>query len=93
MVITILGKRWLLQFVPRWIVGKDRDGTCDSPQDKNKTINIVQSLRGERRLDVIVHEILHAADWHKDEEWVETVASDIARTLWRLGYRGPSDGE
>jgi hypothetical protein len=75
------------------MAGKDKDGCCDDPRERGKEIRIVQSLKNERRLDVIVHEILHAADWHKDEEWVETVASDIARTLWRLGYRGPSDGE
>jgi hypothetical protein len=89
--ITVLGKRWRLKFVPRAVVGHRRDGTCDSPKDKNKTIHIAQSLKGERLLDVLIHEMLHAADWHKDEEWISTVASDMARALWRLGYRGPSD--
>jgi hypothetical protein len=37
--------------------------------------------------------MLHAADFDKKEEWIKTVAADIARVVLKLGYRGPGDGE
>lgn len=65
MRITILGKRWNL------IHGRcanDEDGYCTPPDQPGRTICIRPSLTGERRLEVELHEMLHAADWHKDEE-------------------------
>lgn len=44
--------------------------------------------RKPRRLaEVLIHEILHAADWSKDESWVEQAAADIERVLFRQGFR------
>lgn len=63
-------------------------GDCDSPDTKGKRIRISKSLPPREELEVIIHECLHAADWHKDEDsWVAPVADDIARLLWRLGWR------
>ena len=45
------------------------------------------SLRGEERLEVLIHELVHAASWHIDETFVEQFARDAARALWRVGYR------
>ena len=45
------------------------------------------ALHGEERLEVLLHELVHAAGWHIDEAFVERFASDAARALWRLGYR------
>ncbi len=92
MRVRILRKMWDVSFVPRKDLPRTVDGMCSEPDKPGKSITVAASLTGERRLDVIIHEMLHAADWHKDEEWVEQVASDIARALWRLGYRGPTDG-
>jgi len=91
MLVTILRRRWNLLFVPQRSLGPKVEGKCDDPSTPSKTIQVSRSLTGERRLDVLIHEMLHAADWHKDEEWISTVASDIARALWRQGYRGPND--
>jgi hypothetical protein len=44
-------------------------------------------LRGEERLEVILHELIHAADWRLDESFVEPFAADAAAALVRLGYR------
>ena len=87
MRITILAKRWNLRFAPNMA---DR-GDCDSPDCKQKGIRVLSTLKGEERLEVLIHEMLHAAGWHIDEEFVEQFAHDCARTLWRLGYRNTDE--
>lgn len=83
---------WEVLFVNRREMPTN-DGEClIPPAARCKTIRVYNKLTGERLLEVIIHEFLHAADWSKDEEWVERVAADLARFLWRLGYRGPTDG-
>lgn len=83
MKLHLAGKRWTLRFVPRLAV----DGDCDPPAARNKAIRIAQQLHGERRLAVLIHEMLHATHWSLDEAWIDAVSTDIARALWRLGYR------
>ncbi len=82
MHVTIGGKRWKLQFVSP----KDSRSVCDGAHVKNKEIRVARGLKGEERLEVLIHELLHACDWNRAEEHVETVAKDIARVLTRLGY-------
>ncbi len=82
MLVTMLGKRWRIRFVSM----KDY-GECDPPSKTGKEIRIRKGLKGEILLDTILHELAHAADQSKDEEWVNEMASDMARALWRLGYR------
>ena len=88
MIVTIKRKRWELVFLPPSQMptedGKPIRGQCDGPGQTKKKIKINNSLRGEERVEVIIHEMLHAADWDKDEEWVEQVAEDIARVLHKL---------
>ena len=84
MHVTILGKRWKLRFTK---LPRRTDGECDSPDDTGKEIRIRKTLGEADTLETIIHEALHAADWHKDEAWVEQVAADVARILWKLGYR------
>jgi hypothetical protein len=79
----VLGKRWHLRFAPNMAVR----GDCEPPTQPKKAIRIASSLQGEERLEVLLHELLHAAGWHIDESFVERFAADAARTLWRLGYR------
>lgn len=83
MRITILKKCWNLVFVPN--LGPKKDADCESPTDKGKQIRIRAGLRGQRLLEVLIHECLHAADWSKDEEWVQHTAHDIARAAFRPG--------
>lgn len=85
MRVTIRGKRWTLLFV-KDLPNNDR-GQCHGPHIKNKKIRIRERLRPKTTLEILIHEMLHAADWDKDEEWITEVAEDIARVLWRLGYR------
>jgi len=97
----ILNKLWTILFVPpNALKGKKKRanggstadhalGDCDPPDTKNKKIRIANTLPPKEELEVTIHECLHAADWYKDEEWIEPVAADIARLLWRLGWRKP----
>lgn len=87
MRVSILGKTWNLEFVPRRECGTDAIGSCDSPDMPRKTIRVASGLKGVDRLDTIIHESIHAAHFALDEAFVEQFASDLARILWRLGYR------
>lgn len=81
--VTMLGRRWLLRFAPNM----SNRGECDPPDEPGKEIRISSAIEGEERLEVLLHELLHAAGWHIDETFVERFASDSAHVLWRLGYR------
>jgi len=50
-------------------------------------VSVRPGLPPRKRLEVIIHEILHAADWTKDEEWVEETGIGIAFALFAIGYR------
>lgn len=86
MRIRMMNRYWRLRFTRNLF----HRGDCDGPTREKKEIRIDTSLRGEEQLEVILHELVHAAGWHIDETFVEQFARDAARALWRLGYRGPS---
>lgn len=87
MQITILGKRWELKFLDGRKM-PDALGACEPPDSPRKEIRVRKNLQGVEMLDTLIHEMLHSADWTKDEhDWIQPVAEDIARTLWKLGYR------
>lgn len=89
MRFKLLGKTWTLKYhhFARPRNSRPCVGDCTDPQKSHRTIRIDPRQGELAMLDTILHEFLHAADWHKDEKWVEHVASDAARLLWRLGYR------
>ena len=89
MQLTILGKRWFLRFV-RKIDSKRSRGEFQAPTEPKKEIRVLDRLKGEEKLEVLLHEMLHAASWHIDEEFVRRFASDAARNLTKLGFK---DGE
>lgn len=87
MRIRILGKFWSLRFVPTLGSAENpKRGDCDPPEATSKSLRVLSGLRGEDQLEVLIHEMLHAADWHRSEEWVAEVSKDMARALTRLGY-------
>lgn len=63
------------------------DGSCDSPLGGKPSIMICADLNTQVGLESVIHEGLHACFWAKTEKKVERTAKDIARFLWRLGYR------
>jgi len=68
--------------------GVESGAPVASPSDMtNREIVIDPGLTGEKELEIILHEVLHAADWHRSEEWVAQISRDTARILTRLGYR------
>jgi hypothetical protein len=50
-------------------------------------IYVNPELKGVAHLDAAVHEALHACFCELREDTVNRAATDIARWLWRLGYR------
>lgn len=92
MRVKILNRCWDLVFKAG--LPKDCDGECDPPTRPGKQIRVRVSLRGEARLSTLIHEALHAFAFdHLDESVVDKFGNDLARILWRLGYRGPEDKE
>ncbi len=62
------------------------DGFADTHKLK-RTLVISRDINELVGLETAIHEALHACNWHSREELVETTAKDIARFLWRLGFR------
>ena len=84
MRIKVCRKYWDLLFTD---LDEETRGECDSPDTHQKQIRICKTIKEEEELEVLLHELLHAADWSKDEEWVEDASCDIARILWKLGWK------
>lgn len=70
------------------INNKAIEGYCDSPHGGKPGLHITDdgTCRG---LETIIHEALHAENWAKTERVIARTANEIARLLWRLGYRRP----
>lgn len=79
---TFRGVRYDMDFDPQ-------AASCDHPEGRDRPrIVLVDGLRNNRQtLELLVHESLHACCWPASEREVEETARDIARLLWRLGYR------
>ena len=84
MRIKVGNKYWNLVFIE---LDENTGGECDSPDTKGKEIRISTDLQREEELEIVIHELLHASDWSKDEEWVEEIAQDICNVLMRLGWK------
>ena len=48
-------------------------------------------LKGRARLNVEIHEFLHASNPTHSEEHVTQQGDDLSRILWALGYRLKED--
>jgi len=93
--LTIRGKKFRLVRYRRMPRGfSDCNGFCSPPRadDKPSVIGIWSSLGGRKELEIVVHELLHAAHWDLAEEAVDETARDLAAALWRMGYRRPPAG-
>ena len=80
MRLCVRGKSWTLE----WAELDGADGETHYP---GREILIDDRITGHRLLDTLIHEGLHAALPHLMEHDVTRAATDIARVLWRLGYR------
>lgn len=62
----------------------DLDGIC---LDSEALILIDASLTGCHRMEIEIHELLHAYDPTIPERRVRVLGRTLAKALWRLGYR------
>lgn len=62
------------------------DGLCDTYATEMELV-ILTDLKTKLGLETVIHESLHGCRWPATEEDVTQTAKDIARLLWRLGYR------
>jgi len=64
-----------------------KDGDCDPPSVSNRKIRIRKGLEPGMELEIVLHELLHAAFWDFDEVAVSEAAADISTVLRKLGWR------
>lgn len=88
MRVKILKKMWTLKWVPNlgqcW-------GDCSDRDAPGRTVRFKQGLKGQDELEVLLHEFLHCGGFHLSEEFVDEWANDVARILYKLGYRKVND--
>lgn len=60
------------------------NGICRKWGNNRYIISIRPGLSPKKELEVLIHELLHAADWSKDEEWVEDVAFELVRFITQI---------
>jgi hypothetical protein len=86
---TIAGLKWLWRYTRLrggangWTYLPDHK----SPLKSIRKILIDERLTGRLRLEVEIHEAMHALFPQTSEESVTDAAKDVARILWALGYR------
>lgn len=68
------------------IILENVDGACDTHK-KERELWVMADVNTRNGLETLIHESLHACNWHREEIFVASTARDIARFLWRLGYR------
>lgn len=84
----INGVAWLWRYA-RLRGGAEGWTFVKTPKTPNvqQKILVDERLTGRRRLEVEVHEFLHAANPTMDEEHVDQQGKDLSKILWSLGYR------
>jgi hypothetical protein len=84
--LKILGKTYVIKYCK---VPEDRWGDCDSPNTPKRQIRISNKIKPDSQefLRVLTHEITHAGDFTKSEEWVDQFSRDLCNILWKIGYR------
>jgi len=67
--------------------GQGNGGECHAPHIKGREMCIPVDGDSFHDLEICIHESLHALFWDLDEEVVEESGHDLARLLWRMGWR------
>ena len=89
MTHTFRGKRY--RIILNEYLGRDY-GLCDNPNRKEKSIKLNRNLDEKQLLAFAIHEALHACLWDLDEQAIDSSSADIARFLYRLGFRKECNG-
>lgn len=59
-------------------------GYCNPPKDKKPVLALSVDVPKKRRVEIAIHEALHACLWDLDEKAVRRTAKDIASFLKKL---------
>lgn len=87
MTVRLGGREWDVRFVRSREIPSDRWGDCGHPDDPNPTIRVRNAVEGKGRMDLILHEALHAIYPDESEAKVSRTATELANLLWECGYR------
>jgi len=79
---TFNGRRFVIDADSRIAGYTESPGMIVEPE-----LYVDATLKGQQHLEIAVHESLHACFDAATEEQVKRCGKDIARFLWRLGYR------
>ena len=84
--IDIFGTRYDIFRQSRVTVdGEAADGYCENPRlytpGRNKKLIVRRALRGRALCETLCHELLHAFDFDKKEEYVEHAGQVLAEVL------------
>jgi len=76
----------------KYHISTDRlDGMAEQEDDGRRWLYVMRPMQTRAGLETTIHEALHACDWRARENEVTDIARDIARFLWRLGWRRVND--
>ena len=81
---TFAGRKLKVDLFPQ-----ECDGMVDCPYgtDATPTMNIFGDLNTKSGLETVIHATLHVLRWAESEDVVAKTAKELARFLWRLGFR------
>jgi hypothetical protein len=72
----------------RYYISREKiDGYCEIPGEPADEIWINPGLNPKDTLETEIHEALHALMRTRSDRLVTPMGRDLARFLWRLGYR------
>ena len=78
---TFRGKRFDVTFT------EDVDGLCVTQNNRRGEVLLFTERPPKVFLESAIHEAMHAMNWSISEDVIAERARDLARFLWRLGYR------
>jgi hypothetical protein len=91
-IVVIRSKGWTIDMVDDvreaaiehgYEISDELEGVC---LHSERMILIDGSLERAHRMEIVVHEVLHAYDPEMSEVRVRALSRVIARALWRMGY-------
>lgn len=86
---VICGRRFRVSRPPHIPGARDEIimGQTSDPRESGATLSVRLGLGEAEELETWLHEAGHAGDWRASEEHVAEWARDVARLLYRLGWR------
>lgn len=81
---TFAGRKLKIDLFPQ-----ECDGMVDCPygNDAVPTMRIFGDLNTRPGMETVIHETLHVLRWAESEGVIAKTAEELAKFMWRLGYR------